>query len=93
MDETHFPPHRDHFDGVVAHVEVEDRAGIGQDVPEGTRGLDDRVGAFVVEPGHARSHVHFGQVCVKGDELDLCAVPDPDPGPVGDDQLRHPPAS
>ena len=93
MDETHFPPYRDRFDGVVAHVEVKDRAGIGQDVPEGTRGLDDRVGAFVLEPGNARRHVHFGQVRVKGDELYLCAVPNPDPASVGNDQLRHSPAS
>jgi len=49
MDETGFSPHRDHFDRAFTHVKVEDRAGIGQDVPEGTCGFDDRTRVFVIE--------------------------------------------
>ncbi len=93
VDEIHSPLDSDRFHRVFANVKVEDRAGIRQNVPEWTRNLDDRVGAFVVEPGHPRSNVHFRYVRIEGDELDLRAVPDPDTGPVGDDQLRHPLAS
>ena len=78
MDETYFTLYPDHFNGVLAHVKIENRAGIGQDVPEGTRNFDNGVGAFVVDPGHTRSHIHLGQVGIEGDELDLGAVPDPE---------------
>ena len=52
---AHRPPHRDDFDGVLAHVKVKDRAGICQNIPKRARGFDDRGRTFIVEPGDARA--------------------------------------
>ena len=88
MDESHRAPDGNHFGGVVPDAEVKDSPGIGQDVSEVARRLDDGLAALVAEPDLARGHVHLGQVALQSDELDLGAVADPDPGPVRHDQFR-----
>jgi len=93
VNETHPPLYRDHLDGIFAHVEVENRPGTGQNIPEGTRRPDHRIGASIIETGHARCHVHFGQIRIQGDDLNLGAPSDPDPGSVWNDQLSHPPCA
>jgi hypothetical protein len=93
MDERDPSLHRDHFDGVFAYIKVEDRSGVSEYVPEGTCGLDDCAGAFIVETGQARGHVHFSEIFVESDTLNLGALPNPDPAPVRRNQFGHAPAS
>jgi hypothetical protein len=90
VDEADLSFHCNDFDGGVPHVDVKDGAGACQDVSERAGRLDDRATALIVETGNTGGDIHLGYFRIKVNELDLRAVPGPDPRPVGDDKFAHP---
>jgi hypothetical protein len=87
VDEMDCALQGDHFHRLIAHIEVEDGMGFGQDRAEGGGRLDHPVGAFVIEPCDSRGEVDIRSVALQSEELDLRTTPYPDPESVGHHEL------
>ncbi len=88
QDEIDGAGYRDDFHRHISHIQIERGPGGGHHVSERGCDFDQGVPALVVEPRNSGSHVDFGNVLPKGDELNLSVRADSYPGPVRDNELR-----